>query len=213
MLVRRAGVAAAAVGAAGAVRRQIVKGIGNLFQLFRQIGKLQGHEGVLCRLGRGRRQAHGLILQGFFEEVAGKAGVAEAFAALVAGFRQNMAESGHPLPGEVILGFLHEQLGDSAQLGPGEVGEGEIAGKTAFQSRVGVDEIGHEGRVAGHHHDQPPAVVLHEFQQGFNGFPAVVVAAAAALVAAEAVSLVDEQDSVQGRVGDGLGLDRGLAEI
>ena len=97
---------------------------------------------------------------------------------------------------------------DAAEFAGVVVGELDEARETGMQAGVGIDEMLHRFRIAGHDDDEPFAVVLHALQQRLDGLRAEV-----GLVLGQAVGLVDEEDAVERGIDHGVRPRRGLADV
>lgn len=147
---------------------------------------------------------------GCFEVVADFAGVGEVLAAGGVFFLEDGAGVGEGLFRGGVAGVLAHGLEDLQELVGVVVFEVYVFVEAGAQAGVGVDEAGHELGVAGDDDDEVVAVVFHGFEEGVDGFAAVVVAAGGV---GEGVGFVDEEDAAYGFIDDFLDFEGGLADV
>ena len=137
-------------------------------------GDVRGLEPVDVAAGMGG-EPHRLGLSGLLQHRAHLAGIGPIFG----------AGAGAHIGDQLLLEALRQDealVGRHALQDLGEfrraVGrELDRLGEAAGETRIGVDEPTHVVGVAGHDHDDPVAVVLHELQQGIDRLLAEIAAA------------------------------------
>ena len=91
------------------------------------------------------------------------------------------------------------------------VGEVDVTVEARLQTRVRIDEALHLVLIACDDHNQTVTIVLHTFQDGRDGFLTIVIATA--ILGHQRISLIDEEDTVEGFHNNRIGLGTRLSDI